>query len=53
MRIKAVEPAFKEEWISERITYKVMLNVKAKTEQYGWMTSQNARWVTLKKSSSG
>jgi hypothetical protein len=49
MKIKSIEPAFKEEWTAERVTYKVMLDVKAKTDQYGWSNGANARWITLTK----
>lgn len=51
LQIKNVEPAFEEEWISTRQTFKAELDVKVTSEgeNYGWSQGQNTRWVSLQK----
>lgn len=45
--IKTIEPVYEEESTSTRVTYKVVLEAKVKTDQYGWSNGQNTRWITL------
>jgi len=53
LKIKSIAPAFQEEWTAERVTYKVMLEVKAKAGQNVWSNGVNARWITLTKATTG
>jgi hypothetical protein len=53
LKVKSVEPAFKDEWTAERVTYKVMLEVKAKAGQNAWSNGLVARWITLTKTVTG
>ncbi len=49
LKIESIEPAFQEEWTDSRVTYKIVLDVQAKEEMYGWSNGENYRWVTLEK----
>lgn len=52
LKIKNLEPTFKDEWTSQRQTFKAELeaNVTAEGETFGWQNGQNFRWISLKKS---
>lgn len=48
--VKSIEQSNKEEWTDSEQTYKVILNVRAKSEQYGWFEGEDTRWVSITKS---
>ena len=48
--VKSVEESNKEEWTDSEQIYKVTLDVKAKSEQYGWFDGEDTRWVSITKS---
>jgi len=47
LKIKSINPVFEEEWTANRVSYKVDLEAKVKTDQYGWSDGLNPRWITL------
>lgn len=47
LKVTSMEPAFQEEWTAHRVIYKVQVEARAKTDQYGWMNDPNTRWVTV------
>jgi len=48
--VKSIEESNREEWTNSEQIYKVILNVQAKSEQYGWYSGEDTRWVGITKS---
>lgn len=54
--VKKIEPSMKEEWTTQKETFKVNVNLEVSKEavdapipNYGWENEDNMRWITLEK----
>lgn len=47
LKIKSINPVYEEDWTATRVSYKVDLETKVKTDEYGWSDGLNPRWITL------